>query len=211
MYIFCQSVLVDNNLFKCYFCTLQIINYFYLFIIIVLLHVMYAFFVYHPVLLCELFYRLGHGDLIEEEGKSIPFRVEILHMHRYHTVSLSPLDWINYCGRICHIFNIKFLHLLMIILWCYLKQNLLGQIFCMVWFRLCKCCCWKFNLSHSLFTSFYPLGNLMVGLLRQTFTGLINSDFVTNSYGESWNSSWKNSWVPVKKKRLQNWKCLAFM
>ena len=53
---------------------------------------MYAFFVYHPVLLYELFYRLGHGDLIEEEGKSIPFRVEILHMHRYHTVSLSPLD-----------------------------------------------------------------------------------------------------------------------
>ena len=26
--------------------------------------------------------RLGHGDLIEEEGKSVPFRVEILHMHR---------------------------------------------------------------------------------------------------------------------------------
>ena len=74
---------------------------------------MYAFIVYHPILLCELFYRLGHGDLIEEEGKSIPFRVEILHMHRYHTVSLSPLDWINYCGTICHIFNI--LHLLMMI------------------------------------------------------------------------------------------------
>ena len=39
----------------------------------------------------------------------------------------------------------------------------------------------------------------MVGLLRQTFvkieifTGLINSDFVTNSYGESWDSSCKNS------------------
>ena len=53
---------------------------------------MYVFIMYHPVLLYELFYRLGHGDLIEEEGKSIPFRVEILHMHRYHTVSLSPLD-----------------------------------------------------------------------------------------------------------------------
>ena len=62
------------------------------FFIIILLHIMYAFIVYHPVLLYELFYRLGHGDLIEEEGKSIPFRVEILHMHRYHTVSLSPLD-----------------------------------------------------------------------------------------------------------------------
>ena len=59
---------------------------------VVLLRIMYAFFVHHPVLLYELFYRLGHGDLIEEEGKSIPFRVEILHMHRYHTVSLSPLD-----------------------------------------------------------------------------------------------------------------------
>ena len=55
-----------------------------------LLHNVYL----NPVPSCSvlLFYRLGHGDLIEEEGKSIPFRVEILHMHRYHTVSLSFLD-----------------------------------------------------------------------------------------------------------------------
>ena len=39
----------------------------------------------------------------------------------------------------------------------------------------------------------------MVGLLRQTFvkieifTGLIKSDFVTNSYGESWDSSCEKS------------------
>ena len=36
-----------------------------------------------------LFRRLGHGDLIEEEGKSVPFRVEILHMHRSVTVFSS--------------------------------------------------------------------------------------------------------------------------
>ena len=30
----------------------------------------------------------SHGDLIEEEGKSVPFRVEILHMHR-----LVLLEW----------------------------------------------------------------------------------------------------------------------
>ncbi|XP_031571187.1 uncharacterized protein LOC116305433 [Actinia tenebrosa] len=33
--------------------------------------------------------RLGHGDLIEEEGKSIPFRVEILHMHRIKVLSVA--------------------------------------------------------------------------------------------------------------------------
>ena len=32
--------------------------------------------------------RLGHGDLIEEEGKSSPFRVELLHIQKYAT-SLS--------------------------------------------------------------------------------------------------------------------------
>ncbi|RMX41048.1 hypothetical protein pdam_00003288 [Pocillopora damicornis] len=33
--------------------------------------------------------RLGHGDLIEEEGKSVPFRVEILHMHRINVLSVA--------------------------------------------------------------------------------------------------------------------------
>ncbi|XP_048580642.1 uncharacterized protein LOC5517399 isoform X2 [Nematostella vectensis] len=33
--------------------------------------------------------RLGHGDLIEEEGKSMPFRVEILHMHRIKVLSVA--------------------------------------------------------------------------------------------------------------------------
>ncbi|KAK3700687.1 hypothetical protein QZH41_015637 [Actinostola sp. cb2023] len=33
--------------------------------------------------------RLGHGDLIEEEGRSIPFRVEILHMHRIQVLSVA--------------------------------------------------------------------------------------------------------------------------
>ena len=43
-----------------------------------------------------------------------------------------------------------------------------------------------------------------------------NSDFVTDSYGESWDSSCEtsrvpvqNQWVPVKKKRVRNWKCLG--
>ena len=30
-----------------------------------------------------------------------------------------------------------------------------------------------------------------------------NSDFVTNSYGESWDSSCEKSWVPVQKQQLQ--------
>ncbi|KAL9959343.1 hypothetical protein ACROYT_G032657 [Oculina patagonica] len=33
--------------------------------------------------------RLGHGDIIEEEGKSVPFRVEILHMHRINVLSVA--------------------------------------------------------------------------------------------------------------------------
>ncbi|XP_068758844.1 uncharacterized protein [Montipora capricornis] len=33
--------------------------------------------------------RLGHGDLIEEEGKSVPFRVEILHMHKIKVLSVA--------------------------------------------------------------------------------------------------------------------------
>ncbi|XP_074613691.1 uncharacterized protein LOC141873555 isoform X3 [Acropora palmata] len=33
--------------------------------------------------------RLGHGDLIEEEGKSFPFRVEILHMHKINVLSVA--------------------------------------------------------------------------------------------------------------------------
>ena len=42
------------------------------------------------------------------------------------------------------------------------------------------------------------------------------SDFVAYSYGESWDSSCEksrvpvqNQWVPVKKKRVRNWKCLG--
>ena len=31
----------------------------------------------------SLLCRLGHGDLIEEEGKSTPFRVELLHIQKY--------------------------------------------------------------------------------------------------------------------------------
>jgi hypothetical protein len=30
--------------------------------------------------------RLGHGDLIEEEGKSTPFRVELLHIQKYEII-----------------------------------------------------------------------------------------------------------------------------
>ena len=39
------------------------------------------------------------------------------------------------------------------------------------------------------------------------------SDFVTNSYGESWDSSCQKSWVPVKKKSLESEieNALAFM
>ena len=45
-----------------------------------------TFLCYH----CMLYtYRLGHGDLIEEEGRSVPFRVEILHMHRSAASLLS--------------------------------------------------------------------------------------------------------------------------
>lgn len=42
------------------------------------------FYCIHKLLIVCLFTinRLGHGDIIEEEGKSVPFRVEILHMHR---------------------------------------------------------------------------------------------------------------------------------
>jgi hypothetical protein len=32
------------------------------------------------------FSRLGHGDLIEEEGKSTPFRVELLHIQKYEII-----------------------------------------------------------------------------------------------------------------------------
>ena len=39
--------------------------------------------------------RLGHGDLIEEEGKSVPFRVEILHMHRSVTVGCLSLGFVR--------------------------------------------------------------------------------------------------------------------
>ena len=44
----------------------------------------------------------------------------------------------------------------------------------------------------------------------------LNSDFVTNSYGESLDltseNSWvpvQNQWVPVKNKGVQNWRCLG--
>ena len=45
---------------------------------------------------------------------------------------------------------------------------------------------------------------------------LFSSDFVTNSYGESWDScsqksrvSVHNHWVSVQKNRVLNWKCLS--
>ena len=37
------------------------------------------------------------------------------------------------------------------------------------------------------------------------------SDFVTNSYGESWDSSCEKSWVPVKKNKSEIENALAFM
>ena len=45
-------------------------------------HCAYLLFSLHEWLSLLVNCRLGHGDLIEEEGKSVPFRVEILHMHR---------------------------------------------------------------------------------------------------------------------------------
>ena len=47
----------------------------------------------------------------------------------------------------------------------------------------------------------------------------VPSDFVTNSYGQSWDSSCKTSWVPVhnqwvpvqKKQGVINWKCLGLI
>ena len=47
----------------------------------------------------------------------------------------------------------------------------------------------------------------------------VPSDFVTNSYGQSWDSSCKTSWVPVhnqwvpvqKKQGVINWKCFGLI
>ena len=87
-----------------------------------------------------------------------------------------------------------------------------------VLFRLCKCCWWKLNLSHlfsfHFFLSIRQFNDwsletkfCQIEIEIELFTGPINNDFVTNSYGESWDSScekyWvpvQNQWVPVKKK-----------
>ena len=43
----------------------------------------------------------------------------------------------------------------------------------------------------------------------QKFESRRGSDYVTNSYGESWDSSCEKSWVPVHNQWVLNWKCLG--
>ena len=40
-------------------------------------------------------------------------------------------------------------------------------------------------------------------------TYMEHKDFVTNSYGESWDSSCEKSWVLVQNQWILNWKCLG--
>ena len=75
----------------------------------------------------------------------------------------------------------------------------------MVLFRLCKCCCLKLNLS-DLFSGFHFVLSIrqfngwsletnfcQIEIEIEIFKGPINNDFVTNSYGESWDSSCEKS------------------
>ena len=98
----------------------------------------------------------------------------------------------------------------------------------MLLFRLCKCCCWKLNLSH-LFSFHFVLsiGQFIDAWSLETdvcqieieieiFTGPTDSDFVTNSYSESWDSFCEKSlvpvqcqWVPIKKKKTLKLKMLG--
>ena len=54
--------------------------------------------------------------------------------------------------------------------------------------------------SHVI-SSIYPLFSPKTGISGNEKTNKKNTcrDFVTNSYGESWNKSGEKSWVPVKK------------
>ena len=45
-------------------------------------------------------FRLGHGDIIEEEGKSVPFRVEILHMHRLALKDCCHQNFVDFVNNL---------------------------------------------------------------------------------------------------------------